>query len=206
MKPARSSRLLLLLIMTARAAAPQAHTRHPFLDNYRPYCGHAYPGRSVMVDLGENHPLEGATLLMIPEMHGPDEVRIRFFVDDDRSRTWILRHTPRGLHLSHDHRREDGSEYPQNFYGGYADPQRSTPLKQFFPADERTIQDRPAREINVWSKEFDPENERYYYRLYLRGELRYEAEFDLSKPLPPPEEGTPPPPPDHPPATGPAIP
>jgi hypothetical protein len=54
---------------------------------------------------------------------------------------------------------------------------------QFFPADERTIEERPARAINVWSKEDDRENKRYYYRLYLDGELRYEAEFDLSKPI-----------------------
>jgi hypothetical protein len=184
MKPVHLISLLSLLLLPACATLPGGGDA-PFLENYRAYCGHAYEGRSLLVDLGENHPLEGARLLMIPERCSDEEVRIRFFVDEDRSRTWILRETPQGLHLSHDHRHEDGSEYPQNFYGGYADD-RGTSSRQFFPADERTIRDRPAREINLWSKEFDLENQRYYYRLYLRGELRYEAEFDLTKPLPVP--------------------
>ncbi len=173
-------------LFTGCATLPSKQSEEDFLKQYEPYLGHAYAGRSVLVDLGENHPLDGASLLMMPEAGGPGEVRIRFFVNDDRSRTWILRQTGRGLHLSHDHRREDGSEYPQNFYGGYADG-RGDARKQFFPADERTIRDRPIREINLWSKEFDLENGRYLYRLRLRGELRYEAEFDLTNPLPLPE-------------------
>jgi hypothetical protein len=153
-----------------------------FLRNYFDYCGYAYEGRSVMVDLGDDHPLDGADLLMILDHCKEHEVRIPFYVNEDRSRTWILRRTDRGLHLSHDHRYEDGTPYEQNLYGGYSDG-RGTALQQFFPADERTIEERPARAINVWENEFDRENERYYYRLYLAGELRYEAEFDLSRPI-----------------------
>ncbi len=152
-----------------------------FLSNYKEYCGKAYKGRSVMVNLGENHPLINAELLMIIEKCIDGEVRIKFYVNDDRSRTWILIQTKQGLHLSHDHRYEDGTQYPNNWYGGYADESGNS-LIQFFPADHRTILDRPAREINVWSKEFDKENKLYYYRLYLEGDLRYEAEFDLSNP------------------------
>jgi len=154
-----------------------------FLDHYARYCGAAYEGRSVMVDLGDDHPLDGARLRMTLERCTADEVRIPFQVNDDRSRTWILSRTDEGLHLAHDHRYEDGTEHAANFYGGYADGGGSQ-TKQFFPADDRTIADRPARAINVWSKEFDLDDERYYYRLYLEGELRYEAEFDLSRPLP----------------------
>jgi hypothetical protein len=165
----------------APAAAPAA--QQAFLAQYAPFCGAAYAGRSVLVQLGENNPLEGAALRMILERCTDYEVRIAFHVDADRSRTWVLRRTERGLHLSHDHRYPDGTEYPQNFYGGYATAAGSA-TRQFFPADERTVAERPAREINVWSKEFDLANRRYFYRLYLRGELRYEAEFDLARPLP----------------------
>jgi imidazolonepropionase-like amidohydrolase len=164
-------------------AAVQAETQAAFLARYLPYCGAAYEGRSVMVDLGEDHPLDGARLRMTMERCTDDEVRLPFQVDDDRSRTWILTRTDQGLHLAHDHRYQDGTEHAANFYGGFSDA-RGSATRQYFPADARTIADRPAREINLWSKEFDLENQRYYYRLYLRGELRYEAEFDLSRPLP----------------------
>jgi hypothetical protein len=193
-----SNTILLLATLLAAACAPAADGRadqpapdtadHPgvteaqraFLDQYAAYCGETYAGRSVMVDLGADHPLDGARLRMTLASCGADQVRIPFQVDDDRSRTWILTRQDRGLHLAHDHRYEDGTEHDANFYGGYADDTGSA-TRQRFPADDRTVADRPARDINVWEKEFDLENERYYYRLYLRGELRYLAEFDLSR-------------------------
>jgi len=181
--------LAALLFCFSGCATHRAKTPTPsdaFFDRYSDLTGSAFAGRSVKIDLGENNPLENASLLMIPEHHSDDEIRIRFFVDDDRSRTWIIRRTADGLHLSHDHRHPDGREYDQNLYGGYSD-ERGSSLLQFFPADERTIADRPARAINVWSKEFDVENHRYYYRLYLSGDLRYEAKFDLSTPVPLPD-------------------
>jgi hypothetical protein len=167
---------------SARPGAPgpaAEAAQREFLARYGEYCGRSFPGHSVLVDLGDDHPLEGATLRMILESCTDREVRIAFHVDDDRSRTWILTLTDRGLHLAHDHRYEDGTEHPANFYGGFADG-RGSPTRQFFPADDRTIADRPARDINVWSKEFDVDRRRYYYRLYLRGDLSYEAEFDLT--------------------------
>lgn len=160
-----------------------ANTHRAFLAQYARYCGAAYEGRSVMVDLGDDHPLDGAALRMTLAECGEYEVRIPFQVDDDRSRTWIVTRSHDGLHLAHDHRYEDGTEHDANFYGGSAEPGGSATVQRF-PADDRTIADRPARAINVWSKEFDLQNDRYYYRLYLSGELRYEAEFDLSRPLP----------------------
>jgi imidazolonepropionase-like amidohydrolase len=170
----------------AEAAVADRHitaAQHAFLARYADYCGAAYEGHSVMVDLGDDHPLEGARLRMTVAECSERQVRIPFQVDDDTSRTWILTVTDAGLRMAHDHRYPDGTEYEANFYGGIAD-HRGDATKQFFPADARTIADRPARDINVWSKAFDLDNQRYYYRLYLRGDLRYEAEFDLSRPLP----------------------
>lgn len=151
-----------------------------FFDHYQQYCGYAYKGETTYLDLADDS-FDGAALTMILESCTETEVRIPFIVDEDSSRTWIVQMTDDGLHLSHDHRYPDGTEYDQNFYGGYADDE-GTEFLQYFPADERTIEERPQREINRWAKEFDLENERYYYRLYLRDELRFEAEFDLSAP------------------------
>jgi hypothetical protein len=152
-----------------------------FIDHYNEYCGYAYKGETTYLDLGDDS-FDGADLTMILESCSEDEVRIPFIVDEDSSRTWIVQMTDNGLHLSHDHRYPDGTEYDQNMYGGYADD-KGTEFLQYFPADERTIEERPQREINRWAKEFDLENERYYYRLYLRDELRFEAAFDLSNPV-----------------------
>lgn len=174
---------MVLLTITAFAACGDKKVNQTaFLNNYLEYCGNTYKGETTVIDLGEDHELDGAQLTMIFETCTDEEVRIPFIVNDDSSRTWILKMTQHGLHLSHDHRYPDGTQYDHNFYGGYADDEGTT-FMQFFPADHRTIEDRPQREINRWAKEFDIENERYYYRLYLRGELRFEATFDLSEPI-----------------------
>jgi hypothetical protein len=156
--------------------------RESFLKNYTSYCGNSYAGKTRYIDLGDNHPLEGASLLMEIRECSENSVRIPFIVNSDSSRTWILMNTPQGLYFTHDHRYPDGTQYANNFYGGYAD-ESGTAVKQFFPADHRTVLDRPVRSANVWSIEFDHEEESYFYRLYLDGELRYVAVFDLSTPV-----------------------
>lgn len=159
----------------------QLETQREFLSNLTAFCGYAYSGQTEHFDLG-NEALEDPDMLMLVEKCEEDEVRIPFWVDDDRSRTWILDIQEYGLRLSHDHRYEDGTEHDANMYGGFAD-ERGSSTKQYFPADEATIQERPAREINVWSTELDLQDERYIYRLYLDGELRFKAAFDLSDPI-----------------------
>ncbi|MCC5941890.1 MAG: hypothetical protein JJU37_10145 [Balneolaceae bacterium] len=154
-----------------------------FLINYQDYCGHAYEGEATLADIGGGEAFESARLIMILENCDDEMVRIPFHVDDDRSRTWIVQMKENQLYLSHDHRYEDGTGHEANFYGGFADD-RGTVLKQYFPADEQTIEERPARSINTWSKEFDLAELNYYYRLYLNDELRFEAVFDLTNPLP----------------------
>lgn len=177
--------------------APQATSEHitsTFLSHFEPYCGQTFKGLSTYTDLGEDHPLDGANLTMIIQSCDENEIRIPFFVENDSSRTWIFTMTPEGLRLSHDHRYEDGSEYEANMYGGvamentgvfehYPEGVRSSETLLFFPADAKTLADRPAREINVWSAEFNLHNQIYFYRLFLYGELRYEAAFDLSNPV-----------------------
>lgn len=153
-----------------------------FLNNYQDYCGQTFKGKTTEIDLGDDHELDGANLIMKFESCSEEEVRIPFIVNSDSSRTWILKMTQHGLHLSHDHRYPDGTQHDHNFYGGYATGE-GTAFIQYFPADHRTIEDRPQREINMWAKEFDFDRESYFYRLYLRDELRFEAEFDLSEPM-----------------------
>lgn len=168
---------------------PSADSGKAFLSELSDFCGYRYQGETTVFSLGTGdgtHPLEDPVMWMTLSECSDEEIRIPFQVDEDRSRTWVLQMRNGRLHLSHDHRYPDGTEYDQNRYGGYSDD-RGTSYKHFFPADAFTISERPQREINVWSKEIDKENKLYYYRLYLEGELRFEATFDLAEPHPLPE-------------------
>ncbi|TVR26040.1 MAG: hypothetical protein EA390_15095 [Balneolaceae bacterium] len=176
------SLILFILSIGILSCSERIDHQKSFFANYSDYCGYAYKGQTNFVDLGSGEVFEGADLTMILRDCSDDEVRIPFHVDDDTSRTWIVKMTPDGLHLSHDHRYDDGTEHDNNFYGGYADDEGNAFL-QYFPADERTIEDRPARSANRWAKEFDLSEMKYYYRLYLNDELRFEAEFDLVNPI-----------------------
>jgi hypothetical protein len=163
------------------SCSSEQNTQRNFLANYSDYCGYAYKGQTNFVDLAGGDLFENAELTVIFRDCEEGIVRMPFHVDDDTSRTWIVQMTPQGLHLSHDHRYEDGSQHEANFYGGYADGEGNV-MVQYFPSDWRTIRDRPARQANLWAKEFDLAEMKYYYRLYLNDELRLEAEFDLSDP------------------------
>ena len=174
--------LVTLLSVFLLSCADEVDHQANFFANYSDYCGYAYKGQTNFVDLASGDIFENAGLTMILTNCDEEEVRIPFHVDDDTSRTWIVKMTPQGLHLSHDHRHEDGSQYEANFYGGYADEGGNTFL-QHFPADQRTIEDRPARSANRWAKEFDLAEMKYYYRLYLNDDLRLEAVFDLTDPV-----------------------
>ncbi len=125
---------LLLATMTMTSCNDSAEDGRQFLENLSQYCGYAYEGRTTEFALGtgdDDHPLEDPRMLMILEDCSEEEIRIPFHVDDDTSRTWILEMRDGTLHLSHDHRYPDGTEYDQNMYGGYSDA-RASDVKHFF--------------------------------------------------------------------------
>ena len=113
------------------------------------------------------------------------QVRVPFFVGDDRSRTWVISRTPLGLRLKHDHRHEDGSEDSITMYGGdTVEPGSAT--RQDFPADAHTASIVPAAATNIWTLEIIP-GESFTYALRREGtERRFRVEFDLSSPIPAP--------------------
>jgi len=152
----------------------------------------AYPGRTTLNTLSDPAPFEGAVLRMVLDDCDGDLLPIPFLVGDDASRTWVLQFQEDGLRLAHDHREPDGTPSEANLYGGVAHVPageadqaggQATGTDEtilYFPADERTLEDRPARVANVWAMALDSERERFFYRLYLNGELRLEAAFDLT--------------------------
>ncbi|MEQ9569683.1 MAG: hypothetical protein RLN75_05790, partial [Longimicrobiales bacterium] len=99
-----------------RFAAP---AQAAFWESLESLCGEAFAGT-----LTENEPpsddFEGRELVMHVRECSEREIRVPFFVGEDRSRTWVF--TPvddgRALRLKHDHRHADGTEDDITQYGG----------------------------------------------------------------------------------------
>ena len=113
------------------------------------------------------------------------EIRIPFFVGDDRSRTWVITSTATGLRLKHDHRHEDGTEDAVTQYGGDTEG-RGTSTTQDFHADAFTGDLVPTAASNVWTIEVEP-GRFFAYALRREGSgRRFRVEFDLTQPIDPP--------------------
>lgn len=155
-------------------------------------CGQAFGGT-----LTENEPpstdFEGQALVMHVRECSDEEIRVPFFVGDDRSRTWVFTPSMDGqaMRLKHDHRHEDGTEDEVTQYGGdTADP--GTATRQAFPADAFTAELLPAAATNVWTVELIP-GELFAYQLRREGtDRRFRVEFDLTRSIetPPPPWGS----------------
>lgn len=83
-------------------------------------------------------PFTGRRLTMHVRDCSETEIRIPFAVGEDRSRTWIITRTDKGLRLKHDHRHSDGTPDVVTMYGGDTMAPGS-PTRQSFPADAETL-------------------------------------------------------------------
>lgn len=175
------------------AAAPAAAS-NAFLEELRPLCGKAFAGA-----LASNEPadadMKGKPMVMHVAKCTDEEVRIPFFVGDDRSRTWMLTVTEAGVRLKHRHRHEDGSADGRTNYGGdHVGPALAGAdgtLTLRFPVDAESkalfIADGiPASASNVWEMGLLP-GKAFTYRL-TRPNRDFRVVFDLSKAVPVPLE------------------
>ena len=146
-------------------------------------------GQSFLGTVTESVPADTAFAGQVLQMHvrhcSPNEIRIPFYVGDDRSRTWVITRTARGLVLKHDHRHEDGTPDRITQYGGRTRTPGSTVFQDFY-ADSATAALIPAARSNVWTIELVP-GERFVYALRREGtERRFRATFNLRQPASPP--------------------
>jgi hypothetical protein len=156
------------------------------------HCGKAFEGRLATQD-PRDADMAGKVLVMHVRDCAADVIRIPFHVGEDRSRTWVITRTAKGLRLKHDHRHEDGSPDAVTMYGGEtASPGRET--RQAFPVDEDSkamflANNLPASVTNEWAIELVP-GEHFVYELSRKDRL-FRVEFDLRKPIdePPPAWG-----------------
>ena len=186
-------------VAVARASAGGTTSDH-FLGQLNALCGRAFEG-TVVAD--EPPPAAGSAfvgqrlVIHVRDCAG-GEVAIPLHVGDDRSRTWVVRRTASGLHLTHQHRHADGTFDRVTGYGGDAvDRPRTTTggaagdLLFEFPADEatRALFEREkltASRENVWilslGRQADPAR-RLVYELRRPGR-HFRIEFDLTQPVP----------------------
>ncbi len=176
---------------TATACAPRApdpdalpDPQEQFWASLQGACGQAFRGELV-----ERIPWDdvfaGRELVMHVRECNDQEIRIPFHVGENRSRTWVLTRTDRGLRLKHDHRHEDGTHEDLTWYGGDT-AVSGTATTQEFPADLETAEMLPEAATNVWTVEIVP-GEMFAYALRREGtERRLRVEFDLTEPVPAP--------------------
>ncbi|SIQ64665.1 hypothetical protein [Maribacter ulvicola] len=154
-----------------------------FWNTLQSHCGKAYEGSLVLPEEDEN--FGGKRLVMHVKSCSDTEIKVPFFVGDDKSRTWILTKNDGILTLKHDHRHEDGSEDEVNFYGGTA----SNPGKadiQFFPADVATQKMIPGAATNVWWITLDDTT--FTYNLRRLGSDRvFKVVMDITNPIATPD-------------------
>ena len=168
----------------APAPAPgQRSTQLDFFDTIASRCGQSFAGRLVSTDAADAD-MANVPMVMHISKCSANEIRIPFHVGDNRSRTWVLTRTRRGLRLKHDHRHEDGSEDAITQYGGDT-VSEGTSTRQEFPVDAEsialfTINDMQVSNTNIWAVEVDAE--RFVYELRREGRL-FRVEFDLTHPV-----------------------
>lgn len=159
-----------------------------FWERLSALCGNAYEGELAVYHARMDAGWLGERLVMQVRECSENEIKIPLHVGEDRSRTWVLTRTDKGIRLKHDHRHEDGSEDATTWYGGQtADPGRA--WRQSFPVDAYSqglflAQGLDVSITNIWAMEVHP-GERFAYEL-LRVGRHLRAEFDLSAPVDPP--------------------
>jgi len=161
--------------------AAQRRDQKAFLKNISALCGQTFEG-VVVFPAEPAPPFKDARLLMLVQQCGPKEWRIPFWVGEDKSRTWILTPIGEGLLFKHDHRHEDGTPDEVTNYGGLADALGSA-RQQNFPADAFTVGLIPAAATNVWRLRLSEDGKVFSYILERDGKPRFQADFDLSKPV-----------------------
>ena len=148
-------------------------------------CGQKFEGRVVTPDPADAA-FASSRLLMHVRDCSAEEVRIPFWVGDDRSRTWVITRTSSGVRLKHDHRHTDGTEDALSQYGGDTVDAGSA-TRQEFPVDPFskhmfTRQDRAVSNTNVWAVEVEPGGV-FAYELRRPGGRFFRVEFDLTRPM-----------------------
>ena len=181
MKLYRGTALLVVCFVTTGVPAlaqSRSAAQEEFWKNLTSICGKAFAGKGIEAPVG-NTTYVDKTLIMHVRRCEPDVIYIPFHVGENRSRTWVITRTDKGVRLKHDHRHEDGTEDAVTQYGGDTIA-AGTPVRQDFPSDN------PNGAPTIWFLELVP-GKMFAYGLRREGsDRRFRMEFDLSKEVPTP--------------------
>jgi hypothetical protein len=170
-----TSTLIILLLLSACSSAPHKKAQKDFFSNLSTLCGQVFSGYSTFPE-DPGHDFAGQLLVADFSSCEKKQIRIRFAVGHDQSRTWIITRSRQGLLLKHDHRHADGSPDEITNYGGWATAEGSA-WQQHFAADEATAALIPAAATNVWMLRYDPASQVLTYDLQRHGQPRYQAQL-----------------------------
>ncbi len=156
-----------------------------FWSELQKLCGKAFAG--TLASAPENDvDFKGKELVMHVRACDKNQIRIPFFVGENKSRTWVLTKKKDRILLKHDHRHEDGTPDKITMYGGQTTSGGSS-IRQMFPADQQTVDVLPAAASNVWWIELVP-GESFTYNLRRVGTERFfSIKFDLKREVKTPE-------------------
>lgn len=139
--------LLMSLSFSIVTVAQDNSGAKQFWNTLQSMCGNAYEGALELP--ADDKQFGGKRLVMHVLSCTDSEIRIPFFVGDDKSRTWVLTYKNDRISLKHDHRHKDGSEDKITQYGGTATNVGQKSI-QVFPADAHTTALIPEASTNVW--------------------------------------------------------
>ncbi|MEX0721640.1 MAG: hypothetical protein WD059_13290 [Balneolaceae bacterium] len=180
-------KLLLLSILSGLgtvSAQDSISNTQIYWESLEALCGNAYSGEVLEAPADDS--FREQELVMHVRSCEENQIRIPFFVGDDRSRTWVLTLEDDRILLKHDHRHEDGSEDEVTQYGGYSTNTGLATL-QTFPADQETAELIPAAASNIWWIEV-VKDEYFTYNLRRIGTDRYfSIRFNFSEETETPE-------------------
>lgn len=172
--------LLFVLFSITLSYGQNQNEAKKFLEQFKQFEGKYFEGE-IVAGGKEGDGFVGQKLMMQVKSYSDRDVKIPFYVGEDKSRTWVLSYSNNLFTLKHDHRHEDGSADAVTFYGGTANNNGSE-IMQMFPADQETCQMIDYACYNVWWITMDSNT--FTYNLRRIGSDRlFSVKFDLSKPI-----------------------
>ena len=174
-----------LLLLPFHITAQEQTSSEKFWEQLKAHCGQAYEGEITAGGVAGDG-FMGEKLVMHVRSCDTNDIRIPFFVGEDRSRTWVLHmNEDKIIRLKHDHRKPDGSDDDLTQYGGTSSNVGLANI-QVFPADSYTSEILPAASTNIWWFTIDETSLTYNLRRIGSGRL-FTVRFDLTKAIETPE-------------------
>ena len=173
-------RTILLSFLFLSGIILNAQENLKFKSQIEKHCGKSFEGK-ITEGAKEGDGFTGERLVMQVLSCEKDQLKIPFYVGDDKSRTWILTFKNNRVQLKHDHRNKDGSNEEITMYGGTTANTGHADI-QFFPSDQETCDMIDYACNNVWWMTIDETS--FSYNLKRIGSDRqFSVVFDLTKPV-----------------------